>query len=469
MKLLLVVWWLAAAPEPSRAETERPDTYTVQSGDSCATIAARFWGATSRIDELHRYNNLGPTPHRLVAGQVLRLRHPDPNTPDATLTFVKPAVRARKTAEWEPATLGMGLFRLNEVNTMRRAGAELTLRDQSQLLLDENALVVIYGEPNAQFVTRGPAIVEGEVRMALSGARAVELPGGGTLTATRADGVAAVDGARTSRVSIFDGDVVVESQKVAVRLKRDEGTVVRHGAPPLPPRPLPMPPELHDVAAVTGQDGVANVRVAWSAVPNAARYRVQLARDARFLDLAVNEMTSGESLELHRLSPGRYQLRVIAFDAEGLQGRAAEAKPLDVVSLGLGPDASGVVALRAGVTPRFVGPPGFSLSPAPQTLPAGQHQVEVRDGAGAVVSTVRVSVRPLAPTVRVEAGTTVLEFSEALDDASALSLRDAGGEVPLRQLTPRRFEVGRATSGPATLRWGSFDLLRFGRASGGEK
>ena len=51
----------------------------------------------------------------------------------------------------------MGLFRLNEVNTLRHAGAELTLRDASQLLLDENALVVIYGEPNAQQETRGPA------------------------------------------------------------------------------------------------------------------------------------------------------------------------------------------------------------------------------------------------------------------------------------------------------------------------
>ncbi len=459
MSALVLMLLLGADAAP----VERPETYTVRAGDTCTSITARFWGPAAKVDELHKYNNLGPTPHTLVAGQVLRLRSPQANEPDATLTFLKPSVRARSKTEWEPATLGMGLFRLNEVNTMRHAGAELTLRDSSQLLLDENALVVIYGEPNAQQVTRGPAIVEGEVRIALSGARAVELPGGGTVTAIKADGVTAVDGAKTGRVSIFDGDVVVEAQKVAVKLGPDQGTVVRSGAPPLPARPLPKPPELEALAAVVVADrsGLGALEVSWKAAENAERYRVQLAREPRFLDLIASEMTSARSVKLENLPPGTYLLRVIAFDAEGLQGRASPARPVDVVVLGGGVDGTGVVALRSGETPTFVAPQGYTLAPEAKALPAGHHTLEVRNGDGQVLAAVPVSVRPEAPKARVEKGVLILEFTRDLAPGGGLSVVDAKGEVPLLQTGLRRFESTRALSGRAVVKWDSFDLTQF--------
>lgn len=446
-------------------EAERPATWTVQEGDTCQSVTERFWGKGAKVDLLHRWNVLGPTPHRLVAGQVLRLREPDPNTPDATLTFVKPAVRARTRGAWEPAQLGMGLFRLDEVNTLKRAGAELTLRDESQLLLDENALVVIYGEPSAQRVTRGPAIVEGEVRLALKGARGVELPGGGTVSTVRADGVVAIDGARTGRVSIFDGDVVVEAQKVAVKLKKDEGTVVRPGAAPLPARPLPQPPQPEALAAVTltGRDGVAVIDVRWPAVANAQRYRVQLARDDRFLDVAVVESTIDPHVVLRNVTPGHYRLRVIAFDAEGLQGRASAPSSLDVVSVGTGVDAAGVASLVAGQQPRFVGPPGYALEAGADALPAGRHVLQVRDDKGEAVGPVTVSVRPLAPAVRSEGRLLVLDFSTPIASAEGLTVTDAQGDVPLERRGERSFVSKRAVGGTTTVTWDGFDLVRLNR------
>ncbi len=448
------------------AEIERPATYTVQAGDTCQSITDRYFGVGKNVDELHKWNNLGPLPHKLAAGQVLRLREPDSSAPDATLTFMKPAVRARAHGPWEPAKLGMGLFRLNEVNTLKRAGAELTLRDQSQLLLDENALVVIYGEPSAQRVSRGPAVVEGEVRMALTGARGVELPGGATVTTSRADGVVDVDGARTGRVSIFDGDVVVESQKVAVKLSRDQGTVVRPGAPPLPARPLPQPPRPEGFAplVVTGRGGVAQVEVRWPEVPNARRYRVQLSNDERFLDLAVSASTTSTSLLLERLVPGHYLMRVIAFDIEGLQGRASPALPLDVVTVGKGADASGLVRLRSGEKPTFMGPAGFSLEAGAERLVAGRHTLQVRGAKGEVVAPVTVSVRPSAPKVRVDGnGVLTVEFSEPLASSEGLTVRDGAGAVPLKPRGASAFEAARPLSGTTTVQWDGFDLLRFDR------
>ena len=120
----------------------------VQPNDTCDGIARKVWGDPKRISELHQWNELGPLPHHLVPGQVLRLTAPPPAppSPDATLTFLKPAVRTRRAVEWAPATLGQGLFRLDEVNTLRKAGAALRFRDESTLVMDENALLVILGE-----------------------------------------------------------------------------------------------------------------------------------------------------------------------------------------------------------------------------------------------------------------------------------------------------------------------------------
>lgn len=444
---------------------ERPATYTVQPGDTCQLVTERFWGKGARVEELHRWNLLGPTPHTLVPGQVLRLRAPDPKSPDATLTFLKPSVRARTSDTWQPAKLGMGLFRLDEVNTLKRAGAELTLRDESQLLLDENALVVIYGEPNAQKVSRGPAVIEGEVRMALTAARGVELPGGGTVNTVKADGVVAVDGARTGRVSIFDGDVVVESAKVAVKLKRDEGTVVRAGAAPLPPRPLPQPPEPQVAAlSIAGRDGLASIEVKWPAVANAQRYRVQLANDGKFLDLVAVESTLDTNATLRNVVPGHYRLRVIAFDAEGLQGRASVVRQTDVVRIGAGVDgAAGVVSVRGGEAPVFAGPPGVALEAGVEQLPVGRHTVRVLDGDGGTIAPVAISIRPSAPVVRTEQGRLVLEFPTPIASVEGLTVRDSRGDVPFERRNDRSFWATRPVSGSTTVTWDGFDLLRFNR------
>lgn len=213
---------------------------------------------------------------------------------------------------------------------------------------------------------------------------------------------------------------------------------------------------------VAGPDGLAQLPVSWSPVEHAERYRVQLARDARFLDLAASEMTSTRSLTLEKLAPGHYQLRVIAFDAEGLQGRASPARPVDVVLLGQGADDAGVVALRTGEAPKFVAPEGYALTPEPAKLTAGHHEIEVHAADGHVLASVRVSVRPAAPRARVEQGTLVLEFSEDVAPGGGLTVVDGQGEVPLLQKGLRRFEATRPLRGRAVVKWDAFDLLGFG-------
>ncbi len=87
---------------------------------------------------------MGPPPHTLVPGSVLRIK----GEPDAHLTFIKPEVNAKRAGntDWRQANTGQGLWRLDSVNTLRQAGAEMTFRDLTRMQMNENALVVLYGQ-----------------------------------------------------------------------------------------------------------------------------------------------------------------------------------------------------------------------------------------------------------------------------------------------------------------------------------
>lgn len=59
----------------------------------------------------------------------------------------------------------------------------------------------------------------------------------------------------------------------------------------------------------------------WTAVPGAARYRAQLARDAQFAELVADrEVTGTTQLDVGNLPAGRYFWRVASLDAQGEAG-----------------------------------------------------------------------------------------------------------------------------------------------------
>ena len=85
-------------------------------------------------------------PHKLKAGQVLTI--PDENqAPDAKLSSARGAVKVREPAKptWDNGQRGMNLFRAWRVNTQNQASAEITFRNNSQIEMREDTVVIIYG------------------------------------------------------------------------------------------------------------------------------------------------------------------------------------------------------------------------------------------------------------------------------------------------------------------------------------
>ena len=144
----MLVWTLVVGPvalAQAQPKDAGDDVYVVQPGDTCGTIGRKLFGDAGKGSAtLHALNKMGPPPHDLEPGTVLRVR----GDPDARLTFIKPEVNSKRAGkpDWFQANTGQGLWRLDSVNTLRQAGAEVTFRDLTRLQMNENALVVIYGQ-----------------------------------------------------------------------------------------------------------------------------------------------------------------------------------------------------------------------------------------------------------------------------------------------------------------------------------
>jgi hypothetical protein len=331
---------------PVASAAEDPEAvYVVQPGDTCGTIGRKLFGDPNLGSaRLHALNDMGPPPHKLLPGKVLRVR----GEPDARLTFIKPDVNARRAGkvDWQEADQGQGLWRLDAVNTLNSAGAEVTFVDETRLQMNENAFVVIYGQksstrPDALEKSGMVELVQGEMNISLAALR-----GEGVGVKTPAAAVAArsksllvdVDAQKMSRVSVYDGQAEVAAQGQRVQVPKGHGTRVAQGKVPEKPRPLPEAPQWaggnRSVRLLMDGQGV-DEELGWAAVKEAAHYRVELARDERFNDAVHKESVQAGADALRSvartLGPGLYYARVRAVDAAGLVGSPSEVRHVEVL------------------------------------------------------------------------------------------------------------------------------------------
>ena len=99
--------------DPQQALGASSHGYTVQSGDSYSTLAARFLGDGNQFLILARYNN-SANPSMLRAGQVLRLPASSKPVaapavvPESAVSNASPAAQARRLQDESLALLGQG-------------------------------------------------------------------------------------------------------------------------------------------------------------------------------------------------------------------------------------------------------------------------------------------------------------------------------------------------------------------------
>ncbi|KIE43094.1 FecR domain-containing protein [Geobacter anodireducens] len=131
-----------------------------------------------------------------------------------------------------------------------------------------------------------------------------------------------------TRTEVLEGRVGVDARGREVPLAAGEGTLVRAGEPPLPPQRLLAPPGVEARPALFRS---GPVRFAHTEAPDAAGYRVMVARDGDMKELVYDALLpAGEPWVIRGLADGAYHLSSRSVDRLGLEGAESGTVPFTV-------------------------------------------------------------------------------------------------------------------------------------------
>lgn len=322
------LWWaLACLPMTVAAQSGSAPVHVVRPGETLWDISRQHYGQPLRWPTIQSRNGVAE-PRLLQVGTVLHFA--DGQT-QAVVVAASGDVQA--TDSGDALRAGTQLSKGALVRTGPDSFVTLLLPDGSLCTLPSNSTVRLLHMTTGK--ASGPAVqLELEAGEVESRVPPRTIPRGQDSFRVRTrTAVVGVRGTRF-RVRLTDTDRVAVSvleSLVAVQaaggqeleLTAPEGVVVGGGPLDGVVQPLLAAPEWVDAGLAQNQPGVL---LAWNAVPGAQGYRVQLARDAEFIDhVAEQRTTDGErTLALFGgIEPGSYFARVAAVTAEGVQGREA--------------------------------------------------------------------------------------------------------------------------------------------------
>lgn len=305
----------------------QPAPHVVQPGETLWGISQRHFGRPLLWPSIQQRNGVGE-PRQLPIGKVLYFA-------DGVTQAVVVAASGDVRAEYDSgSTAAQPAMRLPEgalVRTGPDSFVTLRLPDGSLCTLPSNSAVrlvrfvgasegagVLLDLQAGEVESRVPprAVPSGKdtfrvrTRMATVGVRGTHFR-----VSLEREGRAAV--------SVLESRVVVQTTaQREIVVSAPQGVVVGGSALDGVVQELLEAPEWTDAGQPQNQPGVL---LAWNSVNGASGYRVQLARDADFLDLVAEQRVAAsgqrELALLDGVAPGSYFARVAAVTPEGVEGR----------------------------------------------------------------------------------------------------------------------------------------------------
>jgi hypothetical protein len=347
---LLVLPSLTLLPREARAQTANSD-YSTKAGDDCVSVAMKAYGDRRAVELIHKANpQMGPVPHVLKPGTVLHLPPKEAlaGAPDAHVTFVRNKVTVQAAAS-KSAEVNDPLFRTNRVSTANASSANVTFRDETQIRVGEESLVIILGDVQgaAKKQAADATLVEGHLQTRLgelAGKRplTVDTEGGARITMSTGSALVGVDAVKTTRLAVHAGSAAFAGVLGAVSVPKGYGSKAERGKAPTPPKPLPAPPSwIGAPAEVVFVDGGGKARVKASygdagipGKPKATSFRVKVAHDTALDDVVSDTVVPAAvtTLDAQGLTPGTYFFRVSAIDDDTFESPAGATAKVIVVS-----------------------------------------------------------------------------------------------------------------------------------------
>lgn len=230
-------------------------------------------------------------------------------------------------AGWNEAFVGDLFEESHGVRTQQESYATLAFTDGSNIIVNPNTTAIIRKSRIDKLDKSADAeitLVEGGLLSKLSAvgkerSKYVLNAGSSTTELNTQNFLAENSGGTNVRLSNYDGDAQVSANNVIVTIRKDEGTIIRGNAAPLPPvKLLPAPKYLTSKldTIIYQNDFLLN----FIGVSNAVNYRVEYSSAYNFdKNVVVKEVTNTRIL-MEDLPLGTTYVRVQSVDNLGLKG-----------------------------------------------------------------------------------------------------------------------------------------------------
>ena len=301
--------------------------YTFRPGDSIWKIAKEHTTSVNNWSEIQRINNIAKGPDRTIQpGARIKIpihmlkQQPVP----ATVVAVRGAVKVvRADGASATATVGSHLYSGDQVITTAAQSLRMQFADGSELQVEAHSKIKLdklsYHEKTGMVDTR-VRLQQGRANTwveKLKPKSRYQIQTPAAITAVRGTAYRlSSDENQISRTEVTEGNVGVSAGGDTQQVESGYGLVVEQGKPLSAPVKLLSAPGISDnQSRVHGQ-----LELAWTTLDGAANYRYQLAQDAAFDLLVLNESTQQTKLKVSDLKPGDYFLRVRGIAANKLEG-----------------------------------------------------------------------------------------------------------------------------------------------------
>ena len=339
----------ARPPVAKPASGDPPVNYVVQRGDTLIGLGRNYLRKPGDYRQVQTANQIS-RPTAMPVGKTLSI---DPNllktTPiDAQLSAFSGKVEVETNGRRAPAQTGMVIQEGQRIITGPGAFATFEMEDASRVTLPSNTTVrverlrtvTLTNAPQRVFrLDEGRSTIQATPNPNPNGRFEVRTPV--SISAVRGTEFRVGAGGDKAQTEVIKGGVGVglgEASPSGTPVPAGFGVTASPAGVSLPVALLPAP-KLGD----GGQNqGDKTVHFAVQPVTGAAAYRLQLSRDAGFVDLFAEATQEAPTADFGALDNGTYFIRLTALDAGGLEGLPADYsfdRDLDVLEPGAAPTA----------------------------------------------------------------------------------------------------------------------------------
>lgn len=307
----------------------------VRDGDFLIGIAREYLEDPGNWPELARINQL-ENPDMILPGQVIfipeNLLKSRPSRPsEGTVSFIKGKVMVQPqgSAEWFPLILNDRVKEGCKILTGDESTAELIFEDGNSLLQKSNTTIGLATARQKAansfiyqiFLHTGRTITH--IKKATGQDSRIEIDTPSALCAARGTVFrTSVDAGQSTRSEVLEGKVSVEAMNKQVTVEEGEGTIVRKGEPPLPPKKLLPPPLLSHIPPVYRK---LPLIISLKQVQAAAAYRIILLTEKDSRDILQERIVQGqETFEIPSIANGIYYIQTSSIDDAGIEGQLSE-------------------------------------------------------------------------------------------------------------------------------------------------